>query len=157
MSTRSTYRFRERFYDEELKKEVTQDVALVYVQCDGYPEGHPAETAEWLASGKAVNGIGLAEKKLIFNGIGCLAAQFIAKMKHGAGGTYLHNIRSRGKSGENYTYDVTIPYDKEYKPGEILFTAYDVNWSPKRTRCVKLWEGNPKDFKKFLERRKKQK
>ena len=65
MGTRSTYRIIEQYKDDN---EVVKDEALVlvYRQYDGYPEGHPLETAEWLSSGKMVNGIGANENQLIF-------------------------------------------------------------------------------------------
>jgi hypothetical protein len=152
MSTRSTYRVRERFIDdrEKPKKEVTNDISLMYVQCDGYPSGHPADTAEWLAKGKAVNGIGLSEKNpLIFNGAGCLAAQLVVKYKNGAGGAYMHNLKDRGNCGEEYTYDIIVDYEDKQEPQKIIYIAYECGW---KKRPKKIWEGNPKDFKKFVEK-----
>ena len=81
MGTRSTYRIIEQFTDEKTNKVINQEICLMYRQFDGYPSGHPSETAEWLASGEVVNGFSSNETKLIFNGAGCLAAQLVAKYK----------------------------------------------------------------------------
>ena len=142
MGTRSTYRFREIWTDDKTGKKHAEDVALVYFQMDGYPTGHPKDSAEWFAKGTMVNGIGMTENRVIFNGVGCLAAQFIAANKSGAGSVYLYPTKSRGKCGENYLYDVTVEYDADYKPGPIRMAAYE-NYG-KRPKL--LWEGEPKDL-----------
>ena len=143
MSTRSTYRFRQTYEYEG--KRYTKNLALVYVQMDGYPSGHPVETAEWLAGGKVVNGISLAEKaKVVFNGAGCLAAQFIAENKNGAGGLYMQEMKSRGNCGEDYLYDVIVDEDTK----AITFAAYEAGWGKVRTK--KLYSGTPKGFVKWV-------
>jgi hypothetical protein len=136
MGTRSTYRIIEQYKDDN---EVVKDEALVlvYRQYDGYPEGHPLETAEWLSSGKMVNGIGLGENQLVFNGGGCLAAQLIAKFKDGAGGTYIHSLKSRGKCWEDYLYDIIIT-----PSNEIVFVAYENNGK----RPTEIFRGTPSEF-----------
>jgi hypothetical protein len=93
MGTRSTYKVIETYIEKregKPEKRITNDVVLMYRQYDGYPDGHPLETAEWLSGGKVVNGLGLDNKGLVFNGAGCLAAQLVAKFKDGPGGTYLY-------------------------------------------------------------------
>lgn len=91
MGTRSTYRIIEEYSTGKKVKKVKQnEICLIYRQYDGYPTGHPLETAEWLAGGQVVNGLRLGEDKLVFNGAGCLAAQLIAKLKDGPGNTYIH-------------------------------------------------------------------
>jgi hypothetical protein len=80
MGTRSTYRIIEQWKNDK-GETINNEICLVYFQYDGYPEGHPSETAEWLSKGNVVNGLGLKDERLIFNGAGCLAAQFIAKFK----------------------------------------------------------------------------
>ena len=146
MGTRSTYRIRETFTSEKANKKIVQDLVLVYVQFDGYPEGHPAETAEWLASGKVVNGIGMNDKGIIFNGAGCLAAQMVARMKDGSGGIYIHTMKSRGKCWEDYMYDIIV--DSEDKT--IEFVAYE-NYGK---RPKEIFRGKPEDFAEFVVSRK---
>jgi hypothetical protein len=134
MGTRSTYRVIEQFKDDK-GKVVNQDICLIYVQYDGYPTGHPMETAEWLSTAKVVNGYVMCDE-LQFNGAGCLAAQLVAKMKTGTGGVYLQTLKSRGNSWEDYLYDIIIKEDKS-----IEYVCYE-NGSRKK----ELFRGTPADF-----------
>ena len=84
MGTRSLTRFISQHDDEKFV------ITCVYRQYDGYPQGHGKELADFLNSGVMVNGFGQSEQKQ-FNGIGCLAAQFIAEFKNGVGGIYIIN------------------------------------------------------------------
>jgi len=78
----------------------------MYRQMDGYPSGMGVDLATFLASGKMVNGISLSEKSpIVFNGMGCLAAQCVAHFKDGAGGYYLHRGGTTN-CWENYRYEV---------------------------------------------------
>ena len=137
MGTRSTYRIIEEYSTGKKVKKVKQnEICLIYRQYDGYPTGHPLETAEWLAGGQVVNGLRLGEEKLVFNGAGCLAAQLIAKFKDGPGNTYIHNLKSRGESWEDYLYDIIVKEDRT-----IEYVCYDnVDDKPE------LFRGTPSDF-----------
>lgn len=137
MGTRSTYRIIEQWSDDETKKIESSEICLVYVQYDGYPSGHPVETAEWLSTGKVVNGIGLNETELIFNGAGCLAAQFIAKLKTGVGNVYMHSLESRGKCSEDYLYDIVVRPDRSIE--YICFENYG-------DEPEEIFRGTPADF-----------
>jgi hypothetical protein len=144
MGTRSTYRVIEtyKWEDRETKitKRITKKISLMYVQFDGYPNGHPMETAAWLASGKVVNGISMAENDLIYNGAGCLAAQLVAKMKNGAGGVYMYPVNERGNCGEDYLYDIVVDLDEK----TITFICYE-NYDRKKI----LYKGTPAGFVEF--------
>jgi hypothetical protein len=142
MGTRSTYRVIEQYKDDNGKVK-NINLVLVYLQFDGYPEGHPLETAEWLVSGTVVNGLSMNEDKLVFNGAGCLAAQLITKFKVGVGGTYIHSLTSRGWSWENYTYDIIVKEDKT-----IEYVCYDVTGGhgDKKPRFKELYRGTPEQF-----------
>jgi len=135
MGTRSTYRIIEQYTDDDKKKVVNQEICLMYRQFDGYPSGHPLETAEWLASGQVVNGYSNTDT-LQFNGAGCLAAQLVAKYKEGVGGTYLQSLNSRGNSWEDYLYDIIVKEDKS-----IEYVCYE-NGSRKK----EIFRGSPSDF-----------
>ena len=137
MGTRSTYRVIEQWTDDKTGKIVNQDICLIYVQYDGYPTGHPMETAEWLSTGKVVNGYSTSEE-LQFNGAGCLAAQLVAKMKTGTGGVYLQTLKSRGNSWEDYLYDIIIKEDKS-----IEYVCYENG-----SRKVEIFRGSPTEFVK---------
>lgn len=136
MGTRSTYRFIETYKDAEGKVKENK-IALVYFQYDGYPDGHPLGTAEWLASGKVVNGLGVGDNGLVFNGAGCLTAQFIAKFKDAPGNVYIHPLSNRGKCWENYLYDIVISQEEK----TIKMIAYENLSRPK-----KFFEGTPAEF-----------
>ena len=141
MGTRSTYRFIEKGVYEGKPRE--DNFVLVYMQYDGYPDGHPLDTAKWLARGKMVNGIGMQDTGLLFNGVGCLAAQFIARYKNGAGGTYIYPMSHRCKAGENYVYDIVV--DETQK---ITMVAYEnhTGYDNGPVKVKKLFEGSPEEF-----------
>jgi hypothetical protein len=155
MGTRSTYRVIERGVHEGKKWE--NKLVLVYLQFDGYPSGHPSTTAEWLASGTVVNGLSGDQKGLLFNGAKCLAARLVAELKDGPGGTYIYPLQHRGKSGEDYTYDIIVEYagkdENDRDKYSITFIAYDVSggWGNKPLRFKKLYSGTPEGFKTYVE------
>jgi len=143
MGTRSTYRVRSKYTDPKTNKTTVKNISLMYRQFDGYPSGHPLETANWLASGKMVNGFGhINEGEVVFNGPGCLAAQLVAKYKDGCGGTYMEVMSDRGKRGEDYLYDIVV----DTLTMEITYIAYE-NYGK---RPKKIFEGKPGDFEKFI-------
>jgi hypothetical protein len=136
MGTRSTYRIiEENNVGKKVKKIKQEPLCLIYFQYDGYPSGHPSETAEWLASGKVVNGYGASEE-LQFNGAGCLAAQMVAKFKDGVGGVYIQSLSSRGESWEDYLYDIIVK--ENYT---IEFVAYENDKTP-----IEIFRGTPSEF-----------
>lgn len=84
-----------------------QDIAVMYRQCDGYPEGHGKELADFLKNKKIVNGINSNDdENMIFNGAGCLAAQVVSHFKDGVGGIYLYPPTTKD-CGQSYTYFVS--------------------------------------------------
>lgn len=142
MGTRSTYRVIDKYTYEG--KVYEKKLVLMYVQMDGYPEGHPMDTAKWLSGGVVVNGISLAETRpLVFNGASCLAAQLVAKFKDGPGGTYLEPMNSRAKCGENYVYDIIVNEDKS-----ITMKAFEVYKRPKL-----IFSGTPQEFVEWASKR----
>jgi hypothetical protein len=83
-------------------------VASIYRQFDGYPSGAGLELAEFLLPRRIVNGIGAGDNaENAANGIGCLAAQFVAYAKDGIGGIYLcHPLAASEDSGVSFVYRV---------------------------------------------------
>ena len=108
MGTRSTITFTEN--EEKLCK--------IYQQYDGYLDGVGKDLAEFLQSGKLVNGITMGESDKVFNGAGCLVAQFISENKTSAGGLYIIPLNDED---EEYNYTVKII------KGEILISCDDLN------------------------------
>lgn len=84
-----------------------EPVVCMYRQFDGYPSGHGAELAAFLASGKMVNGLGSRDTK-VFNGMWCLAAQMVAHFKKGPGDIYLIAPTPGEDHGQEYEYHVRL-------------------------------------------------
>ena len=82
-----------------------EPIINMYRQYDGYPTGHGAELAEFLNSGRLVNGLQGLGKERQFNGMGCLAAQLVANFKDGAGGFYLYPVSAKD-CGQDYEYHI---------------------------------------------------
>lgn len=105
-----------------------EKLVCIYRQFDGYPSGHGAELAEFLSNMTIVNGYNLQEKRKIANGAGCLAAQLLAKLKHGVGGIYIHPITSTD-SWHDYEYYIRACVDRGIQVkvkdsgGNVLFAG----------------------------------
>lgn len=81
-------------------------VVNLYRQFDGYPSGHGAELAEFLAQFAAItNGIDRDQTRRTANGMGCLAAQLVAHFKQTVGGFYIHSVEDVD-CGQDYEYHV---------------------------------------------------
>jgi hypothetical protein len=117
-------------------KEDGKTFCTVYRQFDGYPSGRGLELAEWLSNITVVNGL-TGDGKHVANGLGCLAAQWIAHEKDGPGGIYMV---PPGKEPdlEEYTYDVDVNFDTR----QVTLRCFDGD--------EKVFEGPAKGFAKFL-------
>jgi hypothetical protein len=92
--------------------DVVEEIAVLYRQYDGYPEGHGTELANFLKQFNVVNGLFLREEGKTANGATCLAAQLVAHFKGDiAGGFYLYPAGKRNL-GEEYTYTVIAGHNK---------------------------------------------
>jgi len=76
----------------------------LYRQFDGYPSGHGAELAAFLAPITLVNGLPFGSDAVMANGMGCLADQLVAHFKSGPGGIYIDN--PNGDCDNDYTYTI---------------------------------------------------
>jgi len=145
MGTRSLTTFIETYKDESGKKK-KNEIVTMYRQYDGYPSGHGAELAEFLAKGTLVNGLGYKDDKVVFNGMGCLTAQVIADFKTDAGGIYMQ--RANKNSGECYRYHIFGDYDTK----EITIKIFEVGYMKgddyiDKAKC--LFSGTPKEMVKY--------
>ena len=97
MSTRSTIRFR---------NDGDSPVCCVYKHFDGYIEGLGHSLAEWLKGMTLINGISNKEQEGhdYANGIGCLAAKWIADNKTETSDIYMCGSDAQ----EEYNYDVIL-------------------------------------------------
>jgi hypothetical protein len=153
MGTRSLTHVIETYNDDKGNK---KKVALLtmYRQFDGYPSGMGNDLAEFLKSGKVVNGISVAETERVFNGAGCLAAQLVANFKEGAGGFYIHKPMSKN-CGEEYVYEIYVDYETK----QIKLRCLEVGYMVKDKYVNKkreLFFGSPNDFEVWLENHEKQ-
>lgn len=128
-------------------KDEGDTLMVMYRQMDGYPGGHGAELAEFLRGMHIVNGISLAEERRIANGMGCLAAQIVARFKDGPGGIYIENPnRAIGSGWEEYVYFVGQKGDRpeisccEVEPGGLRV----------------LSKGTPEEFLEWVGSRKRE-
>jgi hypothetical protein len=87
-------------YDDETP------IINMYRQYDGYPTGHGASLAEFLAPIVLVNGIPWGDQRKLANGMGCLAAQLVSNFKGSdVGQFYLYPV-TRRECGQDYEYHV---------------------------------------------------
>ena len=114
MGTRSTV----KFYDEYSR----EPVLSVYQQYDGDIKGIGYELANFLKDKKIINGfmLGQTMKNGYANGMGCLAAQYVALNKKEIGGFYL----TYPKDKQEYNYEVRLIN------GNIIISVNDFEGSP---------------------------
>ncbi len=105
-------------------------VLALYCQFDGYPEGVGQQIADFVTSKPMVNGIGGDSN--VFNGVGCMAAQFLAHVKQKAGLWY---CTSSNAEAQDYCYEVHGGLGDDLKP------------LPVRMVCDAGFDGRPEDFK----------
>lgn len=140
MGTRSLTTFISTWTDEKTNKVKSNKIVTMYRQYDGYPSGHGIQLAEFIAQGKMVNGIGAKEQQLVFNGMGCLAAQVVAHFKEGPGNIYLHRGGTTN-CWEEYRYEVIHNEDTN----ELTFKCIEVHGKVKV-----LYEGTVSGFLEFV-------
>jgi hypothetical protein len=89
-----------------MQREDGTEIAVLYRQMDGYPEGHGKDLHEFLDDMQICNGISSDQKTGKWaNGAECLAAQIVAYFKDRIGQFYLHPAGTRN-CGEEYIYTV---------------------------------------------------
>jgi len=113
--------------------EENKPIINMYRQFDGYPEGHGQELADFLLSGKLVNGF--SETQTVqFNGMGCLAAQMIANFKKSVGGFYIYPIESNScwQDYEYHVYEETVVVKN---PDQVIF---DGTWEEFKAFCCEM-------------------
>jgi len=120
MGTRSTV----KFYDG------SQCVASIYQQYDGYLSGVGKELAKFLQSKNMVNGYTMNTDNQA-NGIGCLAAQYVAENKKGVGNLYM----TPADDLQEFNYVV-----KQTEGGSLLMAAFE-------DICgIAVFKGTPQEF-----------
>ena len=131
MGTRSLI----HFYDGTLgfDNEDPPILCTVYQQYDGYIDGVGEYLLEFIKSGT----LGSPSDRY-FNGMGCLAAQYIAETKEGAGNLYIEPPGATGRD-EEYVYVVKLK-DKGIHLGaysvykDRWYSAYVDNWDIEKAK-----------------------
>ena len=97
-------------------KEEGEPMFAMYKHWDGYPEGFGEKLKKIIAKGKLINGLE-GEPKLgeVFNGVGCMFATIIAKLKSEPGDVYICHIDQVGNHGEDYIYEVNEKGEVSWK------------------------------------------
>lgn len=134
MGTRSTTLIIEKQKDDAGKIKLVK-VCKFYKQFDGYPSGLGLDIANFLDSGKLVNGFSLDSNKIEFNGAGCLAGQLITNFKKGTGGVYMIPT---SEGGQQYNYKIIV-----------LSPFYKADGSPDIEIVMsgdEKFKGTPKEF-----------
>ena len=125
MGTRSTVKFYDKYKEEQV-------ICSIYHQYDGYIGGIGHELAKFINRKTIVNGYGLGmTNETHANGIGCLAAQYIAESKTDIGGLYMTGIDDE----QEFNYQVRLIDDK------INIKIYD--WESKL-----IFDGTPDELLK---------
>ena len=134
MSTRSLVRFATREEGVSFSEHPERVEVQVYKHYDGYPEGHPLDLAKFLKEFKIVSGLGIDTYQMA-NGLGCLAAQYVAAFKMKAGDIYIENQDTRhgdieyvtyvwGDNGKNIWMSIFDTYEKKCifvgKPQQLI-------------------------------------
>ena len=121
--TRSTV----KFYDES-----DEPILCVYQQYDGYISGVGHDLAKFLKGKKIVNGFGLGQtmENGFANGIGCLAAQYVAEKKSEIGGFYL----TTKDDEEEFNYEVRFIDNK------FIIKVEGFEGSPEELLEIREWE-----------------
>lgn len=118
MGTRSTIAFKEKYYSDTTGKWKIRNICKIYNQYDGYLSGVGRTIVDFLKSGKITNGISHIDKKIkLFNGIGCLAAQYISENKDGPGNLYMTSL----SDSQEYDYGIIWYWGKGgIQPDKIM-------------------------------------
>ena len=103
MATRSLVRFAKREEGVSFNEHPEKVRVQIYKHYDGYPQGHPLDLAEFLKGFSIVNGLGM-DTHQVSNGLGCLAAQYVAAFKEQAGDIYIENPDAEHMDIEYITY-----------------------------------------------------
>jgi len=96
-----------------------QDLVTLYCQYDGYPTGHGAAILEQFKGYAIVNGLpGGKDHSKIANGMGCLAAQLVARFCKALPGNYHLCPTNTREVGEEFVYVLSFNETPSEDPWE---------------------------------------
>jgi hypothetical protein len=152
MGTRSLTTFIQTYKSEKTGQRKTNKIVAMYRQYDGYPEGHGLELCKYLAGGDLVNGIGLGKnERMIFNGMGCLAASVVSHFKDGPGNIYLEAPRKM--DWENYEYKVIGDFDTHELSVHVVTRGYMSKKGDYINKNKTLFKGSPKQVIEWINKK----
>ncbi len=90
----------------------SEKIMCLYRQYDGYPEGHGKELAEILVTTES-------------NGMECLSASIVAKLKEGLGNIYLYptSVKDAWQDYEYHVYEDAVDVIKTYPQRHSIFAG----------------------------------
>ena len=133
MSTRSLVRFATREEGVSFSEHPKRVEIQVYKHYDGYPSGHPVDLANFLNRFRIVNGLTNNSVK-VANGLGCLAAQYVAEFKMEPGDIYVENPDKKHGDIDYITYVWGVENKNIYMS---IFDTYE-------DKCI--FVGKPEDL-----------
>lgn len=129
------------------RKSNNKPLVAIRSHFDGYIDGLGHALAEWLLEKTIVNGIGADQNTFEYaNGVGCLAAQFVRRVKDEVGGWYITDLDSL--DSWDYVYEVVVN-DSVNNPTPIdnICTVIVKSYGEK------IFEGKPSELLNFDENR----
>ena len=127
MATRAMISIAKREEGVSFSEEPNQTIVDIYHHWDGYPEGLGVTLGWYLSGKKVVNGISSKDNEdLIFNGMGCLAASLVAKLKDGPGNVYIEPRESHSWIDYHYYiwgYEGKTIYISIFSDDECIFVG----------------------------------
>lgn len=121
------------------QNEQGKEIAVMYRQMDGDPDGHGQELKDYLKGKALTNGFGgSADSKNYFNGMSCLAARVVAHFKKDEiGGFYLEPAGTRD-IGEEYIYVVKPQSNNRERCTAIVVESFEPNTN-KKPKKLETW------------------
>jgi hypothetical protein len=124
-----------------------QIILSIYRQYDGYPDGLGNEVAKFVGKLRITNGIS-GDDKNTANGMGCLAAQLVKKLKEQVGNVYIRDTGPESH-GEEYSYTLYERGDDGVvymRACEGSMTAFGLPGDSESEMTI-LYDGPAKTFK----------
>ena len=137
MATRSLVRFAKREDGVSFSEHPEKVIVQIYKHYDGYPKGHPLEIAKYLKDFKIVNGLGAHDIR-VANGLGCLAAQYVAAFKMEAGDIYIESLDTKHFDIEYIVY----VWGTDHK--DIWMSIFETSFSQEQDECI--FVGKPQEL-----------
>jgi len=121
------------------------EIVCIYRQFDGYLDGMGSDIAGFARGMVVVNGLGGGQER-VANGMGCFAAQLVAKLKDKPGNVYLYAPGTRD-CGEEYLYTLSEREGRVWMVVQVgPMTAFGEHSGVSLGEQGVLWQGRADDF-----------